>query len=183
MAFVKPSSESHLVSVGHPAMKQAEGEIDVEDVEGGDEEVDKQPIDEDEVAWVCRGHSLTLSLSLNRSVTPSLTHSLTPSLPHLPDHSGVRCGEVLKKQTILKADHYPSCHNTSLPVNITGGQRIATHPLTHPVFPAGPELTLDPHNKAPRTSAGPRPPARCSGRQPQRRQASEVCVVTSARRK
>jgi len=32
----------------------------------------------------------------------------------------VRCGRVLRKQTVLKADHYPSCHNTKLPEIVDG---------------------------------------------------------------
>lgn len=33
---------------------------------------------------------------------------------------GMRTGQVLRKQTILKADHFPSCYNTSLPEQIEG---------------------------------------------------------------
>lgn len=33
---------------------------------------------------------------------------------------GIRNGQVLRRQTILKADHFPSCYNTKLPEQING---------------------------------------------------------------
>lgn len=49
---------------------------------------------------------------------------------------GVRDGRVLRRQTVLKADHYPSCHNEELPDHISGAPNFRQPSETIPVYGA-----------------------------------------------